>query len=41
MKHYTAVIIGSGQDGTLLANRLAGKGWKIALVEKENVGGKI
>lgn len=39
MKHYDAIIIGSGQGGTPLAKKLAGKGWKTALVEKENVGG--
>ncbi len=39
MKHYDAIIIGSGQGGTPLAKKLAQKGWKTALVEKQFVGG--
>jgi len=39
MKKYDAIIIGSGQGGTPLAFALANKGWKTALVEKENLGG--
>lgn len=39
MRHYDAVIIGSGQGGTPLAKKLAEKGWKTALIEKENIGG--
>lgn len=38
MKQYDAVIIGSGQGGTPLAKKLAGKGWKTTLVEKKWVG---
>ena len=38
-KTYDAIIIGSGQAGTPLAFRLAGAGWKIALIEREAVGG--
>ena len=39
MKHYDALIIGSGQGGTPLAKKLAKNGWKTALVEKNKVGG--
>ena len=39
MKHYKAIIIGSGQGGTPLAKKLAGHGWKTALLEKNYVGG--
>ena len=36
---YDAIIIGSGQAGTPLAVALADLGWKVALVEKGEVGG--
>jgi pyruvate/2-oxoglutarate dehydrogenase complex dihydrolipoamide dehydrogenase (E3) component len=39
MKHYDAIIIGSGQGGTPLAKKLASQGWKTALIEKKDVGG--
>ena len=39
MRHYNAVIIGSGQGGTPLAKKLAKKGWKTVLIEKESIGG--
>lgn len=39
MKYYKAVIIGSGQAGTPLSKKLAGAGWKTAIVEKRWVGG--
>lgn len=39
MKHYDAIIIGSGQGGTPLARKLAEHGWKTALIEKKHVGG--
>src|SRR6476661_8924919 len=39
MRHYDAIIIGSGQGGTPLAKKLANQGWKTALVEKKYVGG--
>lgn len=39
MKHYDAVIIGSGQGGTPLSKRLAKAGWKTALIEKQYAGG--
>src|SRR4051812_10359882 len=39
MKKYDALIIGSGQAANPLATKLAAKGWKVALVEKEHIGG--
>ena len=36
---FDAIIIGSGQAGKPLANELAHAGWKIALIEREHVGG--
>jgi dihydrolipoamide dehydrogenase len=39
MKHYDAVIIGSGQGGTPLSKRLAKAGWKTAIIEKQFAGG--
>jgi len=36
---YDAIIIGSGQAGNPLAYRLADVGWRVALIEKGNVGG--
>jgi pyruvate/2-oxoglutarate dehydrogenase complex dihydrolipoamide dehydrogenase (E3) component len=37
--HYDAVVIGSGQAGTPLAQKLADQGWTVALIEKEHLGG--
>lgn len=39
MKHYDAIIIGSGQAGTPLAKKLAKEGWKTVLIEKDLIGG--
>ncbi|WP_298714802.1 FAD-dependent oxidoreductase, partial [Chitinophaga sp.] len=39
MKKYDAIIIGAGQAGTPLARKLAGAGWKTALIEKRRIGG--
>ncbi|CAA9215288.1 MAG: PF00070 family, FAD-dependent NAD(P)-disulphide oxidoreductase [uncultured Cytophagales bacterium] len=39
MEHYDAIIIGAGQAGVPLARKLAGAGWKTALIEKRWVGG--
>jgi len=39
MKHFDAIIIGSGQAGTPLAFKMAGEGKTIALIEKEHLGG--
>ena len=36
---YDAIIIGSGQGGNPMAAALADKGWKVAIVEKGNLGG--
>ena len=36
---YDALIIGSGQAGTPLSLALAEAGWKVALIEREHVGG--
>jgi pyruvate/2-oxoglutarate dehydrogenase complex dihydrolipoamide dehydrogenase (E3) component len=36
---YDAIIIGSGQAGTPLTERLAGLGWRVALAEKSHLGG--
>lgn len=38
-QHYDAIIIGAGQAGFPLAGRLAGEGWKTALIEKRYLGG--
>ncbi len=38
-KHFDAVVIGSGQGGTPLANTLGKAGWKVALVERRYIGG--
>ncbi len=38
-KTFDAVVIGAGQAGGPLAGALAKAGWKVALVEKEHVGG--
>lgn len=37
--HYDAIIIGSGQAGNPLAVKLAVSGSKVALVEREHIGG--
>lgn len=39
MKTFDAIIIGAGQAGVPLAKKLAAAGWKVALVEKQFVGG--
>ncbi|MGH7846325.1 MAG: mercuric reductase [Candidatus Binatia bacterium] len=36
---YDAVVIGSGQAGNPLSNRLADHGWSVALIEKAHLGG--
>lgn len=39
MKHYDAIVIGSGQAGTPLSKKLAQSGLKTALIERRWVGG--
>jgi pyruvate/2-oxoglutarate dehydrogenase complex dihydrolipoamide dehydrogenase (E3) component len=39
MSHYDAIVIGSGQAGNPLSQKFADKGWTVALVEKEYLGG--
>ncbi len=39
MSHYDAIVIGSGQAGNPLSQKLADRGWTVALVEKEQLGG--
>jgi pyruvate/2-oxoglutarate dehydrogenase complex dihydrolipoamide dehydrogenase (E3) component len=39
METYDAIIIGSGQGGNPLAHKLADLGWRVALVEREHLGG--
>jgi pyruvate/2-oxoglutarate dehydrogenase complex dihydrolipoamide dehydrogenase (E3) component len=36
---YDAIIIGSGQGGNPLSHDLADRGWKVALIEREHLGG--
>lgn len=36
---FDAIIIGAGQSGPFLAARLAGAGWKTALIERTHLGG--
>jgi pyruvate/2-oxoglutarate dehydrogenase complex dihydrolipoamide dehydrogenase (E3) component len=36
---YDAIVIGSGQAGNPLSYRLADEGWKVALIEKAQLGG--
>jgi pyruvate/2-oxoglutarate dehydrogenase complex dihydrolipoamide dehydrogenase (E3) component len=37
--NYDAIVIGSGQAGNPLSHNLADRGWTVALVEKEQLGG--
>jgi pyruvate/2-oxoglutarate dehydrogenase complex dihydrolipoamide dehydrogenase (E3) component len=39
MTRYDAIVIGSGQAGNPLSQKLADHGWAVALVEKEHLGG--
>src|SRR5579872_2854994 len=39
MPHYDAIVIGAGQAGNPLSQKLADHGWAVALVEKEHLGG--
>jgi pyruvate/2-oxoglutarate dehydrogenase complex dihydrolipoamide dehydrogenase (E3) component len=39
MPRYDAIVLGSGQAGNPLSQKLADQGWSVALVEKEHLGG--
>ncbi len=39
MKHYDAIVIGTGQSGPALAKRLAGSGMTVAIAERKLFGG--
>jgi dihydrolipoamide dehydrogenase len=39
MARYDAIVIGSGQAGNPLTQKLADQGWTVALIEKEHLGG--
>lgn len=36
---YDAIVIGSGQGGNPLSHALADRGWQVALIEREHLGG--
>src|SRR5262249_29595277 len=39
MTRYDAIVIGSGQAGNPLSQKLADHGWRVALIEKDHLGG--
>jgi pyruvate/2-oxoglutarate dehydrogenase complex dihydrolipoamide dehydrogenase (E3) component len=39
MSTYDAIVIGSGQAGNPLCQKLADQGWTVALIEKDHLGG--
>ena len=39
MTQFDAIVIGSGQAGTPLAQKLADQGWTVALIEQGHLGG--
>ncbi|MGH7702207.1 MAG: mercuric reductase [Gemmatimonadales bacterium] len=39
MTKYDAIVIGSGQGGNPLCQDLAERGWRMAMIEKEHLGG--
>src|SRR5438105_13121979 len=39
MPHYDAIVIGSGQAGNPLSQKLADQGWSVALIESDHLGG--
>ena len=39
MTKFDAIVIGSGQGGTPLAEKLADQGWSVALIEQGQLGG--
>jgi pyruvate/2-oxoglutarate dehydrogenase complex dihydrolipoamide dehydrogenase (E3) component len=38
-RSFDAIVIGAGQSGPFLAADLAGRGWTVALIEREHLGG--
>lgn len=38
-KSFDAIVIGAGQSGPFLAADLASRGWSVALIEREHLGG--
>ena len=38
-KTYDAIVLGAGPAGEVVAGRLAEAGWKVAIVEKDLIGG--
>ena len=39
MSAYDAIVIGSGQAGNPLSQKLADQGWSVALIEQDQLGG--
>ena len=39
MPRYDAIVLGSGQAGNPLSQKMADHGWTVALVEKDHLGG--
>ena len=39
MSRFDAIVVGSGQSGNPLSQKLADQGWSVALIEKEHLGG--
>src|SRR5262249_50843054 len=39
MQKYDAIVIGSGQAGNPLSQKLADRGWTVALIERDQLGG--
>jgi len=39
MQPYDAIVIGSGQAGNPLSQKLADRGWSLGLIEKDHLGG--
>ncbi|MBI4502043.1 MAG: mercuric reductase, partial [Gemmatimonadetes bacterium] len=39
MRNFDAIVIGSGQAGNPLSHNLADRGWSVALIERDHMGG--